>query len=445
MIESKRKEGEIDSSADGYRWRKYGRKRVKGGTFPRSYYRCTSAGCPAKKFTEAVSQSDTIADDDEGLIEEVDDDEEYGKQCTQQTLHMGDSVMNIKTSYKGEHNHPAPLNPHKRSSRQKTEDRPQSNSPAGFSPFNPQSFSNTTSYAEPLRSNPPIKSLPLESLSTPNAYQAHSDTHQPIRTHAVQGYASQGYGQSGYTPFDLYPQAHPGYTQPRRQPSQYYEDDMEDQQSSKKQKQKQHIATNAGIGQIPLAAAEIPSRYAPPKDLKVDQASPQPNPAPISEESVLSAAQQLISLQSGEQSGSRKVVKATIDGPPPDGYQWRKYGQKAVKGSPYSRSYYRCSYSDCKVKKNVERSASEPNVIIHTYEGLHTHPAPDNFMDGTKKRARKAYEVGERPLDRTSFHAAGPSADPSFSYQSSPAASAPAATTPRRHLDSMYPNQPYMN
>ncbi|KAK8615544.1 hypothetical protein V6N13_017129 [Hibiscus sabdariffa] len=56
-----------------------------------------------------------------------------------------------------------------------------------------------------------------------------------------------------------------------------------------------------------------------------------------------------------------------------DGYRWRKYGQKAVKNSPFPRSYYRCTNSKCTVKKRVERSSDDSTIVITTYEGQHCH------------------------------------------------------------------------
>lgn len=59
-----------------------------------------------------------------------------------------------------------------------------------------------------------------------------------------------------------------------------------------------------------------------------------------------------------------------------DGYRWRKYGQKVVKGNPYPRSYYKCTYQGCNVRKHIERAASDPKAVVTTYEGKHNHDVP---------------------------------------------------------------------
>lgn len=96
-----------------------------------------------------------------------------------------------------------------------------------------------------------------------------------------------------------------------------------------------------------------------------------------------SAAQGLslvsIPTKQEQRSHSRVVnnlsVSPVLRTPPRDGYNWRKYGQKQVKSPKGSRSYYRCTYSDCCAKK-IECSNDSGNVIEIVNKGLHSHEPP---------------------------------------------------------------------
>ncbi|KAK4353229.1 hypothetical protein RND71_028747 [Anisodus tanguticus] len=68
---------DIDHLDDGFRWRKYGQKKVKSSPFPRSYYRCTTASCGLKKRVERSIQDPSI----------------------------------VVTTYEGTHTHPCPATP----------------------------------------------------------------------------------------------------------------------------------------------------------------------------------------------------------------------------------------------------------------------------------------------------------------------------------------------
>uniref|UniRef100_A0A0D3HH39 WRKY domain-containing protein n=1 Tax=Oryza barthii TaxID=65489 RepID=A0A0D3HH39_9ORYZ len=58
-----------------------------------------------------------------------------------------------------------------------------------------------------------------------------------------------------------------------------------------------------------------------------------------------------------------------------DGYSWRKYGQKQVKGSEFPRSYYKCTHPTCPVKRKVEMTP-DGRIAEIVYNGEHNHPKP---------------------------------------------------------------------
>ncbi|KAJ0260506.1 WRKY transcription factor 59 [Hirschfeldia incana] len=67
-----------------------------------------------------------------------------------------------------------------------------------------------------------------------------------------------------------------------------------------------------------------------------------------------------------------KSIEIALD----DGYKWRKYGKKPIKGSPFPRHYHKCSNPSCIVKKKIEKDTGNPEYVLTTYEGRHNHPSP---------------------------------------------------------------------
>lgn len=82
-------------------------------------------------------------------------------------------------------------------------------------------------------------------------------------------------------------------------------------------------------------------------------------------------------FQSDYTNNNQSQQPQTLSKKSDDGYNWRKYGQKQVKGSENPRSYYKCTYPNCPTKKKVERSI-EGQITEIVYKGTHNHPKPQS-------------------------------------------------------------------
>ncbi|EPS59589.1 hypothetical protein M569_15215, partial [Genlisea aurea] len=231
---------------DGYNWRKYGQKQVKGGEFPRSYYKCTHPQCPVKKKVERSL---------EGQITEI--------------------------IYRGQHNHSQP------SKRTGNTNEAQGSNSAGFG-----------------------------------------------------GSESQGGGKLV------------------EEVSSYLSSAIRREQDHSQLKPEQVSGSSDSEG---LDDADTGANGA----------------APETKRRYISLLVPNVSSSHRTVTEARIIVQTTsevdlLD----DGYRWRKYGQKVVKGNPYPRSYYKCTHPGCNIRKHVERAASDPKAVITTYEGKHNHDVP---------------------------------------------------------------------
>ncbi|KAJ8499366.1 hypothetical protein OPV22_009918 [Ensete ventricosum] len=79
----------------------------------------------------------------------------------------------------------------------------------------------------------------------------------------------------------------------------------------------------------------------------------------------------------------RIYVRREITATPFDhDHQWRKYGEKNITGCIFTRSYYRCTYSEdqgCTAKMQVQQQT--PSLFLVTHTGRHTCKASSSRTD----------------------------------------------------------------
>ncbi|XP_056853408.1 probable WRKY transcription factor 10 [Raphanus sativus] len=85
---------------------------------------------------------------------------------------------------------------------------------------------------------------------------------------------------------------------------------------------------------------------------------------------------------------------------PDDGFRWRKYGQKVVTGNANPRSYYRCTYTGCKVKKNVERSVDNVKFVVAIYDGIHEHVPPPERISKSSTKKQSGSSMSQDPSNQ---------------------------------------------
>ncbi|XP_077216294.1 WRKY transcription factor 44-like isoform X2 [Tasmannia lanceolata] len=261
-------------SYDGYNWRKYGQKQVKGSEYPRSYYKCTHPNCPVKKKVERSL---------DGQIAEI--------------------------VYKGEHNHPKPQPPKRLSSGAQGQ---------GFVSDGIERDSGNPLWSNPLTER---NEGPDDRIENPNKT---------------------------------------GFSLPPNDPEKvlFHRDAMA-------------VAFNNGVGTPDNSCG--PSDNCEEGSKGVDGDDDEPNSKRRKNED---QANEVGATVQGVRE-PRIVVEASTESEIlGDGFRWRKYGQKVVKGNPYPRSYYRCTSVKCNVRKHVERASDDPRAFVTTYEGKHNHDMP---------------------------------------------------------------------
>ncbi|KAK6943732.1 WRKY domain [Dillenia turbinata] len=257
------------TSYDGYNWRKYGQKQVKGSEYPRSYYKCTHPNCPVKKKVERSF---------DGQIAEI--------------------------VYKGEHNHSKPQPAKRSSSSTQGQGLVSDGTGRGMNaPVSNNQLNNRTEGSEGRLDDQNEVGLSNQ-ISYPGKVPLAGD---PVATRALNTGVGTCENSCG-----LSAECEEGSKE------------IEEEEPRSKRRKCDSQSTEVGVQ---------------------GEGSQEPH----------------IAVQSSTDS---EIIG--------DGFRWRKYGQKVVKGNPYPR----CTNLHCNVRKYVERASDDPRAFITTYEGKHNHDVP---------------------------------------------------------------------
>ncbi|KAJ8527871.1 hypothetical protein K7X08_015322 [Anisodus acutangulus] len=151
---------------------------------------------------------------------------------------------------------------------------------------------------------------------------------------------------------------------------------QENQPENVQQKQISGVKDKAGHVLSGKASDSSDQMRSPKMEVIVSQSDQQRVTCPIKHEKALDKLQPRRNPDTsvhGLTSDQALTLFRVPEKPSEDGYNWRKYGQKLVRGNEFTRSYYKCTYPNCLAKKQVERSHDGHITDIH-YIGKHEHP-----------------------------------------------------------------------
>lgn len=338
--------------SDGYRWRKYGQKSVKGSAYARNYYKCTYPGCTVKKQVDKINNNGKIVDQVLCKGEHC-----HGPpQITRINAHDQQTFRNSVMTESLAHTEIMV----------KQEDSPSRGS-FGTPLANSGGLRGNSAVGAPINGSSVILRRPNVDTA-PMMYPMQSpygDVQHPNGLSLVPVYNPEG-------PETLLNEL----TTPITNKS------NDDNNNNLTHSNGAHIKSNGNLNSlIDPNLSEHNNNNNNKNETKVV--------VPTTPTSHLSTAP-VTTISSPRLVIETNTNVDCLD----DGYHWRKYGQKTVKGSPFPRSYYKCTEKGCSVKKQVEQNGTS---IVNTYEGTHTHlaPAMDDNMDMIKKRRNRRSEGQE--------------------------------------------------